>query len=199
MRMRTITVALVAAVVGVALALPASAPAAAGQSKTVHGGAIARPPRTLASGTLLPASQIVGQRVFSDATHGVALISHGQAQYPAATSDGGRTWRTDGPALHLDAAQGPLAVSEIGASGRRTVFAWGGGGNVVDVTVDGGRHWRRALWTFGLPQDVFVNDQGHLVALVDVAEGSAVFGPVWRYVSRDGGRTWRYTITLGGG
>jgi hypothetical protein len=202
--MRTTPFVLAAAAAGAAgtaFALPAPAPAAApaGQAKTVHGGVIARAPKTLAPGTRVPASQIIGQRVFTGAKRGVALVSRAQAQYPAVTADGGHTWKTDGPALHLDAAQAPLAVTQIGASGRRTVFAWGGGGNVVDVTTDGGRHWRRALWSFGLPQAVFVNGEGHLVALVDVAEGSAVHGPVWRYVSRDSGRTWRYSTTLGGG
>ena len=44
-----------------------------------------------------------------------------------ATSDGGKTWKTDGPALHLHAAQAPLAVVFIGALNRKTVFAWGAG------------------------------------------------------------------------
>ena len=128
--------------------------------------------------------------MFVDATHGFALVNGDQAQYPAATTDGGLTWRTDGPALHVDAAQGPLAVTEIGALNRRTIFAYGGGGNVVDVTTDGGRHWRRALWGDGTPMAVVSNFKGQLVAFVDLfGSGSSANGPTWQYVSRDGGRT----------
>ena len=131
--------------------------------------------------------------MFTNAAHGVALASVGQAQYPAATSNGGRTWKTNGPALHLDAAQAPLAVVDIGAAGSRTVFGYGSG-QVIDTTADGGQHWYRALFT-GLPMAVTTNAQGHLVAFVDGETGS---GTTWQYVSKNGGRTWRYDTAVGG-
>ena len=86
-------------------------------------------------------------RVFADARHGFALAATQQAQYPASTTDGGRVWRIDGPALHVNAAQAPLVVLQASVANAHTFFAWGGpgGGQVVDVTNDGGRHWWRAV------------------------------------------------------
>lgn len=191
------TVAAVAATGAIAalatsVATAASGVAAAGQT-TVTGSLITRPPHTLAPGSAVRASALTGQRVFLDATHGFALAGVGQAQYPAATTNGGRTWQTDGPALHLDAAQAPLAVTEIGAAGRRTIFAYGSG-QVIDATSDGGRHWYRALFN-GLPMAVVRNGRGHLVAFVDGETGA---NGTWQYVSKNGGRTWRLDSTVGG-
>ena len=76
--------------------LPASA--AAGPQKNVTGSLLKRPSGTLAPGTTVAASEIYGNRVFIDANRGYALVQHGQAQYPAATTDGGKTWKTNGPA-----------------------------------------------------------------------------------------------------
>ncbi len=180
------------AAVGASAATAAHGVATAGQT-TVVASLIKRPPRTLAPGSPVAASTLVGQRVFVDARHGFALASVGQAQYPAATANGGRTWRTDGPALHLNAAQAPLAVTAIGAAGRRTVFAFGSG-QVIDTTSDGGRHWYRALFN-GLPMAVVRNARGHLVAFVDGETGA---NSTWQYVSKNGGRTWRYDTTIGG-
>src|SRR5437764_6497034 len=104
-------VALGSTVVGV------SAASAAGPRKTVKSSRINSRPGTLAQGTLV-SSATLGQRVFTDALNGFALANTGGAQYPAATSDGGVTWRTDGPALHVNAAQAPLAVTNIGAASR---------------------------------------------------------------------------------
>jgi hypothetical protein len=178
-------VALGAAIPGAAVAV------AAGPQQTVTASLIARPAHTLAPGTKVSGSKISGQRVFVDATHGFALVDTGQAQYSAATADGGKTWKTDGPALHIDAAQAPLAVVDIGAAGRNTVFAWGGG-QVIDTTSDGGKHWYRALFTQGIPVAVLKDLRGHLVAFVD---GSAT---TWQYVSKDGGKTWHLDTTQGG-
>jgi Photosynthesis system II assembly factor YCF48 len=142
-----------------------------------------------------PAS-LLGQRVFTDATHGFALAGIGEAQYPAATSDGGKTWKTDGPALHLNAAQAPLAVVDIGAGSRGTVFAWGTG-QVIDATSNGGKQWYRALFQ-SLPVAVVRNPQGHLVAFVDGSAAGSTQGVTWQYVSKDGGRSWHYDATIGG-
>jgi hypothetical protein len=128
-----------------------------------------------------------GNRAFVDSKHGVALASVGQADYPVTTTDGANTWKTDGPALHLDAAQAPLAVLFIDALNRKTVFAWGGG-QVIDTTRDGGGSWYGALFTAGSPVAVVPDLTGHLVAFVKSFNGRST----WQYVSRDGGRTWRY-------
>ena len=161
------------------------ATAAAKPPKTVTATLITRRKGTLATGSSVRAAAVSGQRVFTDAMHGFALASVGSAQYAVATADGGKTWKTYGPALHLNAAQAPLSVSFIGAVSRKTVFAWGGG-QVIDATNDGGKHWYSALFTTGSPVAVVRDIQGHITAFV----GSPSGGSTSRYVSKDGGRTW---------
>jgi hypothetical protein len=190
--MRTILV-VTAVAVGTAIA-GVSAAAAAGPQQTVTASLISRPAHTLAPGSTVSASKIFGHRVFNDAKHGFALVDTGEAQYPAATSDGGKTWKTDGPALHLNAAQAPLSVIYIGIAGVKTIFAWGTG-QVIDSTSDGGQHWYRATF-FGLPVAVIRNPQGHLVAFVDGETSGS--NATLQYVSKNGGRTWRLDNAIGG-
>jgi hypothetical protein len=187
-------VALGSIIAGASAAPFGSAHAAAGPQRTVTATLITQSRHTLARGSTVGASKIFGNRVFTNANHGFALVDTGQAQYPAATADGGKTWRTDGPALHLDAAQAPLAVIYLGAASRKTIFAWGTG-QVIDTTSNGGKQWYRALF-FGLPVAVVKNPQGHLVAFVD-GETSGSASPL-QYVSKDGGKTWRLDNTVGG-
>jgi photosystem II stability/assembly factor-like uncharacterized protein len=181
-------VALGSAIAGVPVA------AAAGPQQTVTATVISRPSNTLAPGSTVSASKIFGHRVFNDAKRGFALVDTGQAQYPAATVDGGKTWKTDGPALHLNAAQAPLAVIYIGIAGPKTIFAWGTG-QVIDTTSDGGQHWYRAVF-FGLPVAVIRNPKGHLVAFVDGETSGS--NSTLQYVSKNGGKTWRLDNTIGG-
>ena len=176
-----------------ALAVGVGSAAAAGPQQTVTATLISRPSQTLAPGTTVSASKIFGNRVFTGAQRGFALVNTGEAQYPATTVNGGKTWKTDGPALHLNAAQAPLSVVDIGAAGPKTIFAWGTG-QVIDTTSDGGQHWYRATF-FGLPVAVVRNPQGHLVAFVD---GEANGTSSLQYVSKNGGKTWRLDNTIGG-
>jgi len=178
------TALLCAALVGVSSASP---------QQTVTASRIKRPAHTVIPGTTLNLSDLVGQRVFVDATHGFALASVLGAQYPAATTDGGATWKTDGPALHLNAAQAPLSVTSIGATSRTTIFAYGSG-QTVDTTSDGGLKWYRALFN-GVVMAV-VRGFGHrLVAFIDTGNSNS---PVLQYVSKNGGRTWSYSTAVGG-
>ena len=166
------------------------------QPHTVTGSLITRPPGTLKPGSRVSSTRL-GQRVFIDAKHGFALADPGQAQYAAATNDGGKTWRTDGPALHLDAAQAPLSVTSLGVASARTVYVYGSG-QVIDTTRDSGRHWYRALFT-GLVMAVVPGASGHLVAFVDAStSSSSASGMTWQYVSKNGGRTWSYDTRVGG-
>jgi hypothetical protein len=177
---------------GAAQASPALTPA---PQPTVKAALIKRRPHTLAPGTKVSSSHL-GQRVFVNANDGFALAATGQAQYPAATTNGGRTWKTNGPALHVNAAQAPLSVTSIGVASRRTVFAFGGG-QVVDTTADAGRKWYGALFN-GLVMAV-VRSRGNLVAFVDGSTSTtSTAGVTWQYVSKDGGRTWRYDNAVGG-
>jgi hypothetical protein len=171
--------------IGVSGAATRGTTAAAKPPKTVKATLITRRAGTLAPGSKVRSGAVAGQRVFTDAKHGFALASVGSADYAVATTDGGKTWKTYGPALHLHAAQAPLAVSFIGAINRKTVFAWGGG-QVIDATNDGGKHWYSALFTTGVPVAVVRDIQRHLTAFV----GSPSGGSTSRYVSKDGGRTW---------
>ena len=109
---------------GSSVALTAAVGATPSPPKTVKATRVTRQPGTLAPGSHIASGDVVGQRTFTNATTGFALATAGQADYPAAPTDGGKTWKTDGPALQLHAAQAPLAVSFIGAVNRKTVFAW---------------------------------------------------------------------------
>jgi hypothetical protein len=187
-------VVITAAAFGAAIVGVSSASTVAGAvQRTVTAKLITRRAGTLAPGTVVRSSAL-GQRVFTDANHGFALANVAQAQYPAVTVDGGKVWKTDGPALHVNAAQAPLSVVNIGAASRRTVFAYGSG-QVVDTTSDGGRRWYQALFQ-GLSMALVPGPQGHLVAFID---GSSNGKDVTRqYVSKNGGRSWTHDAAIGG-
>jgi hypothetical protein len=135
--------------------------------------------------------------VFADREHGYALAFIGNGTYPAGTVDGGKTWRVDGPALHIDAAQGPLGVGEMGVASDRVAFAWGGvtPDAVIDITTDGGRQWWRAF----LPGLVlFVGHEGGtVVANVygSVTQGRTTHTGLWAYGTTTG-RRWTYVNSL---
>jgi hypothetical protein len=148
----------------------------------------------VAPGTKVRASALFGVRAFWNARDGFALAGVGEAQYPAHTADGGRTWRIDGPQFHVNAADAPEAVTAVGVAGPRTFFAYGS--QAVDVSTDGGSTW----WETFLGDLVVavVPGSGHrLVGYVQSASGNAAV--TWQYVSRDGGRHWRYSTAIGGG
>lgn len=138
-----------------------------------------------------------GDRVFPTANIGFALANGNQAQYPAITTDGGLTWRIDGPQLHVDAADGPEGVGYVGTLGPHTFFAYGS--SVVDVTIDSGRTWWET-YMGELVMAVVPGFRNHLVAYVQQSVSNSGHPAVtWQYVSRDGGRHWRYSSALGGG
>jgi hypothetical protein len=176
------------------LSMMVAHPASAAPPKTVTARALKPRPHTLRPGTAVRASDVFGVRAFPTARRGFALAGVGQAQYPVATVDGGTTWRTDGPALHLDAAQAPLSVTNAGAANRHTFFAFGGG-QVVDVTSDSGKHWWQAfLGDLVLSVVPFGN---RLVAVAQDATGRGAKAQTVVYISRDGGRHWRLNDKLG--
>jgi hypothetical protein len=154
--------------------------------RTLAGKLLDSPAATLRPGTIVRAGSL-SKRVFVSSRSGVALASVGQAQYPAATSNGGKTWRTSGPALHLDAAQAPLAVSEVGALNSKVYFA-AGGGEVVDATPDGGKHWYQTLFSGGVIGVIPSSDK--LLAVIAGFETTPV--STWVYGSSNGGKTWQY-------
>jgi hypothetical protein len=139
-------------------------------------------------------NRFAGARVFADPRIGFALGAPRQdfgATYPIATADGGKTWRTAGPVLHIPAAQAAVDVTVAGMSGPRVWYAWSPGISVVDVTPDSGKHW----WQAALPGMVLTvyADQlqcNRLVALVQPFTKRKA-PPLWAYASANG-RNWTY-------
>jgi hypothetical protein len=178
----------------VALGVSAAAPR---PQKTITAQRVSRRPETLAPGAVVKSSQL-GTRTFPTSHDGFALATINSAQYPAETTDGGATWHTDGPALHIAAAQAPLSVTDSGAISAKTEYAYGGG-EVVDVTSDSGKTWWSALLG-DLVAAVVPGANGRLVAFVQIGlNSSGTKAETVQYVSRDGGRTWRYNTAFGGG
>lgn len=171
----------------------ASSAATTSVPKSVNGSLIKRPSGTLAPGTMVKSSTL-GHRVFTTDSNGFALANVNGAQYPAATFNGGKVWKTYGPALHVDAAQAPLAVVSLGAVNRNIIYAYGSG-QVVDTTSDGGKHWYRALFQ-GQSMAVVQGVGTHLVAYFDGTSNGK--GTTWQYVSKNGGQTWKLDSTVGG-
>jgi hypothetical protein len=172
----------------------AASAAAPAPPKTITARALEPRPHTLLKGTAVKNRDIFGVRVFPNATHGFALAGVGEAQYPVATVDGGRTWHTDGPALHVNAANAPLSVTKAGAANQHTFFAFGGG-QVVDVTSDAGKHWWQAFLGDGVLSVVSVGTR--LIAIAQNGTGSGSQAKTLVYVSRDGGRHWHLNNRLG--
>ena len=148
-------------------------------------------------GTAVSASRLFSNRVFVNARVGFALADGDNAQYPAVSTDGGRQWRIDGPQVHVDAADGPEAVQFVGVAGPRTFFAYGS--SVVDVTTDGGATWWEAFMG-ELVMAVVPGPNRDLIAYVQQSRSNQHVNPAvtLQYVSRDGGRHWRYSSALGG-
>jgi hypothetical protein len=149
-------------------------------------------PGAVAPGTKVRDSALLGARAFWNARNGFALADVRSAQYPARTTNGGRTWRIDGPQFHVDAADAPEGVGAVGIAGPHTFFAYGS--SVADVSTDGGRTWWEAF--LGDLVVAVVRGPRGLVAYVQHTTGDRAV--TWQYVSGDGGRHWRYSTAIGG-
>lgn len=168
------------------------------------------PPKTVTAGRLHPAasgglrpgtpvsSSFTGIRVFVNRRNGFAipnLPKAGYGTYPVATTNGGKTWRTDGPILHIPAAQSAIGVGQTGVANPRFYFAWCGAcNNVIDITPDAGKHW----WQAFMPGQVLslLGTPYSRAGLTAIVEGltSAPNGrgaSLWVYLSTDG-RRWTY-------
>jgi hypothetical protein len=190
-RRATMTIGAAAVIATTAVAGIGAATAAAPKpAKTVKGGLITVQPNTLKPGTKLASSAVGFPRTFVNAKTGWAFASTQQAQYAAITTDGGTTWRTASPALHVNAAQAPLSVTQLDATSPKVAYAFGAG-QVADVTSDGGKHWYRALF-IGTDSAVVPGLGSHqLLTFVDAgSSASGPSGPVWQYASSNGGKTW---------
>lgn len=155
-------------------------------------------PGAVARGTVVKSADLFTPRVFANASVGFALATVGSAQYPARSIDAGKSWRIDGPQVHIDAADGPEGVGYVGLAGPRTFFAYGS--SAVDVTTDGGRTWSETFLG-ELVVAVVPGPRDELVAYVQQQldpSGRSLAAATWQYVSHDGGRHWVYSASLGG-
>jgi hypothetical protein len=189
---------------GPQLARPSSdtAPNNASPPKSVT----ARRLRPSAPGGLRPGTPVspgfTGVRAFANRRVGFGITDLPQAgdgTYPVATSDSGKTWRTDGPVLHIPAAQGPVAVGQTGVLGPKIYFAWCGACNmVIDVTPDAGKHWWRTFMP-GLVLAVIggADARAGLTAIIEGPTNSPTGrgASLWAYLSTDGHR-WSYKYSL---
>lgn len=179
---------------------PTAAPTGATPPKTV----IAYPlpaARGLRPGSAVGAG-FVGIRAFINRRDGFAIANLPQAgdgTYPLATTDGGKTWRTDGPVLHVPAAQGAAAVGQAGVSAPRIYFAWCAACNdLIDITPDAGKHW----WAIRLPGQILslVGTPYTHAGLIAVVEGPTSDprgrgASLWVYTSTNG-RRWTYGYSM---
>jgi hypothetical protein len=154
-------------------------------------------PGALSRGTAVTNVDLFSTRVFASASVGFALANLDSAQYPARSLDGGRTWRIDGPQVHINAADGAEGVEFVGVAGPRTFFAYGS--EAVDATTDGGRTW----WETFLGELVVAvvpGPRNSLLAYVQqqLDPNSSLAAVTWQYISRDGGRHWVYSSAVDG-
>lgn len=142
-------------------------------------------------GTPVPAVDVTAIVVDSPGvSFGLAVFtSLNEATYPAISTDGGASWRIDGPEFYAAAAQAANNTSEVGALPPNGAYVWGQGGNVVRVTTDGGIRW----WGTGFAWGVYG------VSASDGTIRTVALGPQQRdgtfeaylYVSADSGHSWR--------
>jgi len=186
-----IPAALVAVAAAVVAPLALSAPGSRPMTVTATKLSASRSP-------FLPAGRVVSDttltnRVYVNRLDGFSLSSQPNAQYGACTTDAGHTWRICTPVLHVNAANAPNVVTQIGAD-HRTYWVYGGpgGGPSIVVSNDAGRTWYRAYMP-GMPMAITQSNTGvvrQLVAFVATGRTPLV------YTSSDGGHTWKYTSRL---
>lgn len=157
--------------------------------------ATAASPRTITA-SVVPANgkpyarpgTFVGQsglsnRAYVSRTRGFALWTGRGVTYPACTTKTGRSWFICGPHLHVNAADAPDVVTQVGAHGHE-YFTYGGPGGAESIVVSTNeRTWHRAYMP-GVPEAVSADASGKLFAFV-VAGGS-----LSKWTSNNGGRTW---------
>ena len=125
-----------------------------------------------------------------DLQFGLATFPSSPQTYPAISTDGGSTWKIDGPLFHVDAAQGAAVVESTGALRPAGAYFWGRGGNVIWMTYASDAHW--SLIAFGAGVDQLNSTRGTLEAVVfgnqvDHATATQRF----LYTSTDSGKTWK--------
>jgi hypothetical protein len=152
-------------------------------------------PRYLAPGTAIPAGDIAAQvRATPQVSYGLADV--GGSEWPAISTDGGQTWRIDGPLFVYPAESGANAANAIGALSANVAYAWGHGGNFVKITYDAGGHW----WLAAIPGqgvESVTRNKGTLRARTLGPQTATGQFETFLYISSDQGRTWTLHGQLG--
>lgn len=171
-----------------AVVLPAGAAiagvASAATPRTITASAVPANGRTFARPGTVVRQAGLGNRVFVSRNDGFALWSGRGATYPACTSTAGRRWVICGPHLHVNAADAPDVVTQVGASGHE-YFTYGGPEGAESIVVSSNqRTWYRASMP-GVPYAVAAGAHGKLFAFV-VTDRSRT-----EWTSTNAGRTWK--------
>jgi hypothetical protein len=186
-----IPAAVVAAATAVAAPLALSAPGTPPTTVTAARLPAERAP-LVAVGRIV-SDTTLANRVYVNRQDGFSLSWQRSAQYGACTTDAGHTWRICTPALHVNAANAPNVVTQIGAD-HQTYWVYGGPGGSPSIVVsnDAGRTWYRA-YVPGTAMAVTLSHAGTVRQLIAfVATGKTPLVDV----SADAGHTWRYTSKL---
>jgi hypothetical protein len=124
----------------------------------------------------------------------LATFPNSTQTYPAISTNGGTTWRVDGPLFHVDALQGASVVASSGVLLPHGAYFWGRGGNLIWTTYDEGAHWLTAA--FGAGVDDLSSRNGILEAVVFGSQVRATALQRFLYVSTDSGKTWKFRRQL---
>jgi hypothetical protein len=119
---------------------------------------------------------------------GLATFPVSIQTYPIISTNGGTTWKVDGPLFHADALQGASVVVSSGVLPPSGAYFWGHGGNLIWFTYDEGAHWWNVA--FGAGVDELSARNGIFEAVVFGAQVHSVALQRFVYVSTDAGKTW---------
>ena len=120
---------------------------------------------------------------------GLATFPSSTQTYPAISTNGGTSWKVDGPLFHVAALQGASVVASSGALPPHGAYFWARGGNLIWITYDEGAHWWNVV--FGAGVDDLSSRHGTFEAVVFGAQVRATALQRFLYVSSDSGKTWR--------
>ncbi len=150
-------------------------------------------------GTTVALSE-VNNIAFATGRVGYALGGPQGSEFPLKTTDGGRRWFIDGPALFLPVADGASAVSDLAVRSASEAYAYGGsgGGSSIVVTTDAGKRWWRAYLGQAVVAAAQRGSDIWALAAGPQSPPSAVnaVAVMWLYDSTNGGRSWTYRSTL---
>jgi hypothetical protein len=120
---------------------------------------------------------------------GLVTFPSSTQTYPAISTNGGMTWRVDGPLFHVDALQGASVVASSGVLPPHGSYFWGRAGNLIWTTYDEGAHWWTAAFAAGV--DDLSSRNGTFEAVVFGAQVRAGAVQRFLYVSTNSGKTWK--------